>query len=130
MSRRKGNDANVYTFEAGSNIALDVAQLMDLAGLDLDKTWDKQPNGHVPAASSKGYGSSADAWPTLRLSGARLMIDIKYYNYELDDPTTTEMGTDDVYAVVEVAERFSGNPADRTSGTETRLTHGTPLSTS
>lgn len=101
--RRKGNDANVYTFDAGSNIALDVAQLMDLAGLDLDKTWDKQPNGHVPAASEKGYGSSADAWPTLRLSGARLMIDIKYYNYELDDPTTTEMGTDDVYAVVEVS---------------------------
>ena len=101
--RRKGNDANVYTFEAGSNIALDVAQLMDLAGLDLDKTWDKQPNGHVPAASEKGYGSSADVWPTLRLSGARLMIDIKYYNYELDDPTTTEMGTDDVYAVVEVS---------------------------
>ena len=31
------------------------------------------------------------------------MIDIKYYNYELDDPTTTEMGTDDVYAVVEVS---------------------------
>ena len=100
--RRKGNDANVYTFDAGSNIALDVAQLMDLAGLDLDKTWDAQPNGYKPADSEKGYGSSANAYPTLRLTGARIMIDIKYYNYELDDPTTTEMGTDEVYAVVEV----------------------------
>ena len=34
--RRKGSDADVYTFAAGQNIALDVQQLMDLAGLDLD----------------------------------------------------------------------------------------------
>mmetsp|Transcript_12228 Transcript_12228/g.56657 ORF Transcript_12228/g.56657 Transcript_12228/m.56657 type:complete len:598 (-) Transcript_12228:1098-2891(-) len=101
--RRKGEDADVYTFEAGSNIALDVAQLMDLAGLDLDKTWDQQPNGFKPSDSEKGYGTSASAYPTVRLTGSRIMIDIKYYNYELDDVTSTEMGTDDVYAIVEVS---------------------------
>jgi hypothetical protein len=101
--RRKGEDADVYTFEAGSNIALDVKQLMDLAGLDLDKTWDQQPNGFKPSESEKGYGTSASAYPTVRLTGSRIMIDIKYYNYELDDLTTTEIGTDDVYAIVEVS---------------------------
>lgn len=101
--RRKGEDADVYTFEAGSNIALDVKQLMDLAGLDLDKTWDQQPNGFKPSDSEKGYGTSASAYPTVRLTGSRIMIDIKYYNYELDDLTTTEIGTDDVYAIVEVS---------------------------
>lgn len=101
--RRKGVDTDVYTFDAGKNIALDVSQLMGLAGLDLDKTWDQQPSGYAPAASEKGYGTSANAYPTLRLTGARLMIDIKYYNYELHDLTTTEMGTDEVYAIVEVS---------------------------
>ena len=101
--RRKGEDADLYTFEAGSNIALDVAQLMDLAGLDLDKTWDQQPNGFTPSDSEKGYGTSASAYPTVRLTGSRIMIDIKYYNYELDDVTSTEIGTDDVYAIVEVS---------------------------
>lgn len=36
--------------------------------------------------------------------GVRLSVEIKYYNYMLDetDSNTAEIGTDDVYAIVEV----------------------------
>ena len=105
--RRKGDDANYKTIE-GEDIKLTVAELMEIAGVDLDETFDNQPNGVVPATGLQANGgTSTGVYPRPRLTGVRVALAINYYNYNLDDLEGSELGTSDIYAVVEVDSQLA-----------------------
>lgn len=105
--RRKGDDANYKTIE-GEDIKLTVAELMEIAGVDLDETFDNQPNGVVPATGLQANeGKSTGVFPRPRLTGVRVALAINYYNYNLDDLEGSELGTSDIYAVVEVESQLA-----------------------
>ena len=105
--RRKGDDANYKVIE-GKDIALSVAELMEIAGVDLDEPFDAQPSGVVPAAGLQANsGESVGVFPRPRLTGVRVAVSINYYNYNLDDPDGSELGTSDIYAVAEVESQLA-----------------------
>ena len=83
--RRKGDDTDRKVIAAGEAIKLSVGDLLEIAGVDLDKPFDEQPSGWNPPTGLQGRGTSAGAYPYPRLTGTRLSINIQYYNYNLDD---------------------------------------------
>lgn len=100
--RRKGDDTDYMTIK-GSDLSLSVADLLEIAGIDLDETYDNQPNGVTPAAGLVGVGTSADVFPRPRLTGLRVSIAIQYYNHNLEiTGGTSALGTPDIYAIAEV----------------------------
>lgn len=106
--RRKGDDTDRKVIAAGEAIKLSVGELLEIAGVDLDKPYDEQPSGWKPPAGLQGRGTSAGEYPYPRLTGTRLSVNIQYYNYNLHDTSgLAEMGTSDVYAIVEVEAKVT-----------------------
>jgi hypothetical protein len=106
--RKKDSDVNEYEFAEGSTVTLTMKEWLDLAGVDLDKPFDEQPGsfGADSLAGLTGVQWSANKYPTPRLTGVRLNILVRYFNYELDKTKHEEVGTDEVYAVVTVSPRI------------------------
>ena len=107
--RKKDSDTNEYEFAPGSSVSLTMKQWLDLAGVDLDKPYDQQPGdfeGTLEGLSGAGADGTLDStgkYPYPRLSGVRLNILVRYFNYDLDKEVHTEMGDDEVYAIVTVS---------------------------
>lgn len=104
--RKKGDDADYKVIE-GKDISLTVAELMEISGVDLDEPFDNQPSGVVPATGLQGVGASAGVFPRPRLTGVRVSVAINYYNYNLDDTEGSELGSSDIYAVVEIESQLA-----------------------
>lgn len=66
--RRKGETSNYATF-SGSAIKLAMKDLLHIAGVDLDKPYDDQPNAYNPPVGLQGVGTSVGKYPYPRLSG-------------------------------------------------------------
>jgi len=107
-------DLNEYEFAPGESVQLTMKQWLELAGVDLDKPFDQQPGNFEGTlegltgggADYSGTGTqlnSAGKYPYPRLSGVRLNILVRYFNYDLHKKVHTEMGDDDVYAIVTVS---------------------------
>ena len=107
-------DLNEYEFAPGESVSLTMKQWLELAGVDLDKPFDQQPGNFEGTlegltgggADYSGTGTqlnSAEKYPYPRLSGVRLNILVRYFNYDLHKKVHTEMGDDDVYAIVTVS---------------------------
>ena len=107
-------DLNEYEFAPGESVSLTMKQWLELAGVDLDKPFDQQPGNFEGTlegltgggADYSGTGTqlnSAGKYPYPRLSGVRLNILVRYFNYDLHKKVHTEMGDDDVYAIVTVS---------------------------
>jgi hypothetical protein len=105
---------NEYEFAPGESVSLTMKQWLELAGVDLDKPFDQQPGNFEGTlegltgggADYSGTGTqlnSAGKYPYPRLSGVRLNILVRYFNYDLHKKVHTEMGDDDVYAIVTVS---------------------------
>ena len=106
---------NEYEFAPGQSVdELTMKQWLELAGVDLDKPFDQQPGNFEGTlegltgggADYSGTGTqlnSAEKYPYPRLSGVRLNILVRYFNYDLHKKVHTEMGDDDVYAIVTVS---------------------------
>ena len=105
---------NEYEFAPGESVQLTMKQWLELAGVDLDKPFDQQPGNFEGTlegltgggADYSGTGTqlnSAGKYPYPRLSGVRLNILVRYFNYDLHKKVHTEMGDDDVYAIVTVS---------------------------
>ena len=112
--RKKDSDVNEYEFAPGQSVQLTMKQWLELAGVDLDKPFDQQPGNFEGTlegltgggADYSGTGTalnSAGKYPYPRLSGVRLNILVRYFNYDLHKKVHTEMGDDDVYAIVTVS---------------------------
>ena len=117
---------NEYEFAPGESVSLTMKQWLELAGVDLDKPFDQQPGNFEGTlegltgggADYSGRGTiwrhggylgtgtalnSSGKYPYPRLSGVRLNILVRYFNYDLHKKVHTEMGDDDVYAIVTVS---------------------------
>jgi len=107
--RKKDSDTNEYEFAPGSSVSLTMKQWLDLAGVDLDKPFDQQPGDFegtlegLTGAGADGTLDSTGKYPYPRLSGVRLNILVRYFNYDLDKEVHTKMGDDEVYAIVTVS---------------------------
>lgn len=105
--RRKGQTTDYKTFN-GKAIKLSVKELLDIAGVDLDKPFDKQPSGYKPPSGLKGAGNSSESFPYPRLTGVRLNMEIKYFNFQLEKAgSSSKIGNADVYSIVELSSTFS-----------------------
>jgi len=103
--QKKDSDVNEYEFAPGQSVdELTMKQWLELAGVDLDKPFDQQPgNFEGTLEGLTGGGDSTGKYPYPRLSGVRLNILVRYFNYDLHKKVHTEMGDDDVYAIVTVS---------------------------
>ena len=124
--QKKDSDVNEYEFAPGQSVQLTMKQWLELAGVDLDKPFDQQPGnfeGTLEGLTGGGadYSGTGTIWrhggylgtgtalnstgkyPYPRLSGVRLNILVRYFNYDLHKKVHTEMGDDDVYAIVTVS---------------------------
>ena len=124
--QKKDSDVNEYEFAPGQSVQLTMKQWLELAGVDLDKPFDQQPGnfeGTLEGLTGGGadYSGRGTIWrhggylgtgtalnstgkyPYPRLSGVRLNILVRYFNYDLHKKVHTEMGDDDVYAIVTVS---------------------------
>lgn len=112
--RKKDSDVNEHEIPPGQSVQLTMKQWLELAGVDLDKPFDQQPGNFEGTlegltgggADYSGTGTalnSAGKYPYPRLSGVRLNILVRYFNYDLHKKVHTEMGDDDVYAIVTVS---------------------------
>ena len=124
--RKKDSDVNEYEFAPGQSVQLTMKEWLELAGVDLDKPFDQQPGNFEGTlegltgggADYSGAGiiwrhggylgtgtalNSSGKYPYPRLSGVRLNILVRYFNYDLHKKVHTEMGDDDVYAIVTVS---------------------------
>ena len=113
--QKKDSDVNEYEFAPGQSVQLTMKQWLELAGVDLDKPFDEQPGnfeGTLEGLTGGGADysgppgtalNSAGKYPYPRLSGVRLNILVRYFNYDLHKKVHTEMGDDDVYAIVTVS---------------------------
>ena len=124
--QKKDSDVNEYEFAPGQSVQLTMKQWLELAGVDLDKPFDQQPGNFEGVlegltgggADYSGRGTiwrhggylgtgtalnSTGKYPYPRLSGVRLNILVRYFNYDLHKKVHTEMGDDDVYAIVTVS---------------------------
>ena len=124
--QKKDSDVNEYEFAPGQSVELTMKEWLELAGVDLDKPFDQQPGNFEGAlegltgggADYSGRGTiwrhggylgtgtalnSTGKYPYPRLSGVRLNILVRYFNYDLHKKVHTEMGDDDVYAIVTVS---------------------------
>ena len=124
--QKKDSDVNEYEFAPGQSVQLTMKQWLELAGVNLDKPFDQQPGNFEGTlegltgggADYSGAGiiwrhggylgtgtalNSSGKYPYPRLSGVRLNILVRYFNYDLHKKVHTEMGDDDVYAIVTVS---------------------------
>ena len=124
--QKKDSDVNEYEFAPGQSVQLTMKEWLELAGVDLDKPFDQQPGNFEGTlegltgggADYSGAGiiwrhggylgtgtalNSSGKYPYPRLSGVRLNILVRYFNYDLHKKVHTEMGDDDVYAIVTVS---------------------------
>ena len=112
--QKKDSDVNEYEFAPGQSVQLTMKQWLELAGVDLDKPFDQQPGNFEGTlegltgggADYSGTGTALNStgkYPYPRLSGVRLNILVRYFNYDLHKKVHTEMGDDDVYAIVTVS---------------------------
>ena len=108
--RKKDSDKDEYVFKPGDTVELTMKKWLALAGVDLDKPFDEQP-GNFEGTLEGLKGSGADGsrldnrtdYPHPRLSGVRLNILVRYFNYDLHKDVHTAMGDDTVYAIVTVS---------------------------
>jgi hypothetical protein len=103
--RREGFDDNLYTFERGDAIRLKVSEWLNITGIELDKPFNEQNVGGLDITGFNGAGEDIEKYPYVRTSGLRLNIEVKYHNFHLDRQIHTNMGGDDVYAVVTVSPK-------------------------
>ena len=107
--RKKDSDKDEYVFEPGKTVSLTMKEWLELAGVDLDKPLNEQPgNFEGTLEGLKGSGAdgsldNSDTYPYPRLSGVRLNILVRYFNYDLHKDVHTAMGDDTVYAIVTVS---------------------------
>ena len=102
--RKKDSDKDEHVFEPGESVELTMNEWLDLAGVDLDKPFNDQPRNFEGALKGlNGTGADITDYPHPRLSGVRLNILVRYFNYDLHKKVHTEMGDDDVYAIVTVS---------------------------
>jgi len=108
--RRAGSSENLHVFEAGKSISLKLKEILDVAQVDLDKRYEDQtPLAGKDVSSEYGLAGSADAarTPMARLAGVRLKAQIRYYNYNLEDASSEETGSDEPYAILEIEPSFT-----------------------
>ena len=107
--RKKDSDKDEHVFESGESVSLTMKEWLELAGVDLDKPFDEQPGnfeGTLEGLKGSGADGSLDSstdYPHPRLSGVRLNILVRYFNYDLHKDVHTTMGDDTVYAIVTVS---------------------------
>ena len=102
--RKKDSDKDEHVFEPGESVSLTMKEWLELAGVDLDKPFDEQPgNFEGTLEGLKGSGSDSTDYPHPRLSGVRLNILVRYFNYDLHKDVHSAMGDDTVYAIVTVS---------------------------
>ena len=107
--RKKDSDKDEHVFEPGESVSLTMKEWLELAGVDLDKPFDEQPGnfeGTLEGLKGSGADGSLDSstdYPRPRLSGVRLNILVRYFNYDLHKDVHTTMGDDTVYAIVTVS---------------------------
>jgi hypothetical protein len=104
--RREGFDENIYTFERGSAIRLKVSEWLNITGIELDKPFNEQNVDGLDTTGFNGAGEDIEKYPYVRTSGLRLNIGVKYHNFHLDRVLHTDMGGEDVYAVVTVSPKI------------------------
>jgi hypothetical protein len=104
--RREGFDENIYTFERGSAIRLKVSEWLNITGIELDKPFNEQNVDGLDTTGFNGVGEDIEKYPYVRTSGLRLNIKVKYHNFHLDRVLHTDMGGEDVYAVVTVSPKI------------------------
>jgi hypothetical protein len=104
--RREGFDDNLYTFERGSAIRLKVSEWLNITGIELDKPFNEQNVDGLDTTGFNGAGEDIEKYPYVRTSGLRLNIEVKYHNFHLDRVLHTDMGGEDVYAVVTVSPKI------------------------
>jgi ATP P2X receptor len=74
-------------FSPTTTIQLTFAQLLTLAGIDLDSQNVIQDGGWGPGVNwppgqtVPGYPSYVPTWPTFRISGVEIIMEMKYFNY-------------------------------------------------
>ena len=102
--RKKDSDKDEHVFEPGESVELTMNEWLDLAGVDLDKPFNDQPrNFEGTLKGLNGTGADITDYPHPRLSGVRLNILVRYFNYDLHKDVHTTMGDDTVYAIVTVS---------------------------
>ena len=102
--RKKDSDKDEHVFEPGESVELTMNEWLDLAGVDLDKPFDEQPgNFEGTLKGLNGTGADITDYPHPRLSGVRLNILVRYFNYDLHKDVHSAMGDDTVYAIVTVS---------------------------
>ena len=102
--RKKDSDKDEHVFEPGESVELTMNEWLDLAGVDLDKPFNDQPRNFEGALKGlNGTGADITDYPHPRLSGVRLNILVRYFNYDLHKDMHTTMGDDTVYAIVTVS---------------------------
>mmetsp|Transcript_1434 Transcript_1434/g.2971 ORF Transcript_1434/g.2971 Transcript_1434/m.2971 type:complete len:687 (+) Transcript_1434:241-2301(+) len=94
--RVRGND--VSHFQAGETIRFSVKKMLEWMQMDLDKSVIEEPNrrwfdaevadgviqGYDAAYLQGQYGTENGLWPLLRLTGVRVVVEMKYYNYNIE----------------------------------------------
>ena len=107
--RKKDSDKDEHVFEPGESVELTMNEWLDLAGVDLDKPFDEQPGNFegtlegLKGSGSDGSMDNSTDYPHPRLSGVRLNILVRYFNYDLHKDVHSAMGDDTVYAIVTVS---------------------------
>jgi hypothetical protein len=111
--QKKDSDVNKFEFAPGDSVSLTMKEWLDLAGVDLDKPFDEQPRnftGTLEGLTGAGADStettpvnSTGKYPYPRLTGVRLNILVRYFNYDLHKEVHTDVGDDSVYAIVTVS---------------------------
>ena len=107
--RKKDSDKDEHVFEPGESVSLTMKEWLELAGVDLDKPFDEQPGNFegtlegLKGSGSDGSMDNSTDYPHPRLSGVRLNILVRYFNYDLHKDVHSAMGDDTVYAIVTVS---------------------------
>ena len=107
--RKKDSDKDEHVFEPGESVSLTMKEWLELAGVDLDKRLDEQPGNFegtlegLKGSGSDGSMDNSTDYPHPRLSGVRLNILVRYFNYDLHKDVHSAMGDDTVYAIVTVS---------------------------
>ena len=90
----------------GTRIKVNLRDLLDVAGVDLDKRLDDQPNPGTVSEAAKGVN---DFYPRARLSGVNIIMSFEYYHRALAPYPYTEATlpkSDDVICLVEVEPQY------------------------
>ena len=103
--RRPGSSTNLKIIPAGQYISLKLKDILDVANIDLDKTYEDQVAfaGRDPSVFY-GKGGSASVTPMARLAGMRINAKLQYYNYNLHTASASDdiSDGDSPYAVLEI----------------------------